>query len=351
MQQLTNLSNVQVVSYNGLANSLKSLNIIPRTSVSSNGTWYTYWRTNDADATIYTYIFNDAPNIPAGEGYTKGSITFATTGMPYLYDAWSGSVVPIYVYSQTDSTTTIPLELAGNQTIIIGFQKAAPSHLHLEDVTTGIISVSANDSSITIYRSFDTEKRSVKLSNGKSASLEPMSVPAFILSNWTLVVESWTAPADFYNVESSVTKENITFSTQTLEPWTSISSTLTNVSGLGYYSTYFTWPPPSSGSVSGAILDLGPIQHTARVSINGKELPPLDLTAAKSDIGSLLYSGINKVEVVVSTTLGNVLRNYWDELVTCAKLASAVAGDPPGEAEYGLLHPVQIIPYRKDVLS
>lgn len=353
IQQLTSLSNVHIVSSSGLAQSLQSLNIIPRASVSSNGTWYTTWREDEANSTTYSYIFNDAIGLPEGEGYTTGNITFRTTGTPYLYDAWSGSTTPISIYSQTNTTTTIPLELAGNQTIIVGFQNTTSSQLHLQKTIPGVLTATGSDDSVTVYRSFDTETRSAALSNGESASLEPMLTPAFTLSNWTLVVESWTAPSDLYDVTSGATKENTTFSVPTLEPWTAISSTLTNVSGLGYYSASFTWPPSggaNTSAVSGAVIDLGPIKHTGRVSVNGAALPALDLVAARADVGPLLRSGANTVEVVVSTQLGNVLRNYWGEIETSGKLASAVVADPPAEVEYGLVHPVRIIPYRMDEL-
>jgi hypothetical protein len=82
--------------------------------------------------------------------------------------------------------------------------------------------------------------------------------------------------------------------------------------------------------------------------INGHHLPPLDISWARADVGSFLQHGKNTVEVIVSTTLGNVLRTYWDELETSGKLASAVVADPPNEEGYGLGHPVKIIPYRKD---
>lgn len=101
-------------------------------------------------------------------------------------------------------------------------------------------------------------------------------------------------------------------------------------------------------SVSGAVIDLGSISHTASVTVNGQILPPVDLTWAKHDIGSLLKQRENTVEVVVSTPLGNVLHNHWDELETSGKLATATLPAVPDEAAYKLLSPVKFVPYHKD---
>jgi hypothetical protein len=164
------------------------------------------------------------------------------------------------------------------------------------------------------------------------------------------VVESWTPPSDIYNIAAGPQRTNSSYQLSTLVPWKEVSLKLANVSGIGYYSTSFRWPPVTNAddSVSGAVIDLGSISHTARVTVNGQILPPVDLTWAKHDVGSLLKQGENTVEVVVSTPLGNVLRHYWDELETSGKLATATIPAVPDEAAYGLLSPVKIVPYRKD---
>jgi hypothetical protein len=126
------------------------------------------------------------------------------------------------------------------------------------------------------------------------------------------------------------------------------------VSGRGYYSTSFQWPPPKPANnpayfVPGAYIDLGAIIHTVRVSINGHALLPLDLTWARADISRYLVNGINEVEVVVSTPLGNALREIWDSIEIAGKTAASQLG-APSVADYGLVFPVQIVPYREDVL-
>lgn len=355
LQSLKYLHNVHVVSNDGLASTLQSLNIQPRTAVTSNGTWYTYWREDETTSTDYIYIYNDAAGLSFEQSFSVGNISFETTGKPYLYNAWTGDMTPVSIYQQTKTHVTIPLQVAGNQSIIVAFHQDSQNEIHASNTAAGVIGTEASTNSLTILRSFDEQSRVIGLSTGKSATLTPMLSPSFTLSNWTLTVESWTPPSDIYNVEAGPQRTNSTYQIPTLIPWSEISSNLANVSGIGYYSTTFDWPPPSatntSEDVSGAYIDLGAISHTARVTINGQILPPVDLTWARSDIGSFLRNGENTVEVVVSTPLGNVLRLYWDEIMTSGKLAAAAVPDPPSEAAYGLVFPVNIVLYRKDQVA
>ncbi|KAJ5538640.1 secreted protein [Penicillium frequentans] len=347
LNSIKSLKNVHLVKADGLADTLDSLNILPRSSVSANGTWYTLWREDAANAKSYIYVYNDATGLPFEEGMKSGTVSFENTGVPFFYDAWSGEVTQISSYTQSKTHTTIPLQLAGNQTVIIGFEKNAKSNVHIQDITIPVLPTTSDSNSLTVLRSFDQKSREITLSTGKKVSLSPMSTKPFTLGSWDLEIESWTPLPDFYDAEGA-TRTNQTFHIPSLIPWNQISHTLANVSGIGYYTTTFTWPPASSSRVSGAFIDLGSITHTARVMINGHHVPTLDISWARADIGSFLRHGKNTLEVVVSTTLGNVLRTYWDELEISGKLASAVVADPPAEEDYGLIYPVQVIPYRKD---
>ncbi|KAJ5716257.1 secreted protein [Penicillium malachiteum] len=350
LKGIKSLKNVHLVSSDGLASTLESLNILPRSSTEVDGTWYTLWREDTANAKSYVYVYNDATGLSFDESKTSGTISFESTGVPFFYDAWSGEVTRITTYKQSKTHTTIPLELAGNQSIIVGFDRNAKSTVHIEETTTPVLPTANSSQSLTVLRTYDSESRDINLSNGKTVSLSPMSTGSFTLSNWNLTIESWTPLPDLYDTEGQ-SRNNQTFQISSLIPWNQISSSLRNVSGIGYYETRFNWSPSSSSKVSGAFIDLGPITHTARVIVNGQELPPLDITWARRDIGQFLQKGENTLQVTVSTTLGNGLRTYWDVLETSGKLATAEEPDPPSEADYGLIYPVKIAPYRKDKVA
>lgn len=356
ISRLTSLKNVHVTSPSeSLADFLASINIAPRTSVSANGTWYTYWR---AGSSIdYIYVYNDASGLPLGQGYSTGSITFESTGVPYTYDAWTGEISPVVVYKRTATHTTIPLELAGEQTTIIAFKHSSSRPFYVQSLPASAAGSSSSSSSMSILTTAN-QAGLVVLSNGTQINLPSASVSSFVLTNWSLTVESWTAPSNLYDLNPVASRFNLSTFTnlQSLEPWYGISSSLTNVSGRGYYSTEFQWPSTNTlntdgFSTEGAFIDLGAIVHTVRVIINGHTIPPLDITWARVDISKYLVKGSNSVEVVVSTPLGNGLRAIWDSIVSSGKSAMSQVADPPGVADYGLVFPVQIIPYKVHTLS
>lgn len=362
LETLTDLDNVHVLAYEGLAASLLSLGITPRTSISANGTWYTHWREDTNASTQYIFVYNDAMGAPLGQATTVGNISFETTGRPFLFDAWTGEKKALSTYQQSETSTTVQLQLAGNQSVILGFDSGtADSGLHIESSADfgsarGPVLTSSNSSSLEYLATYNSAPQTILLSNGTSTVIQPMLASESTLANWTLTVEAWEPPADLYDIEAGPTKTNSTtpYSLTTLQPWSVISTALTNVSGLGYYHTTFDWAANSSSTtntVSGAFLDLGAVVHTASLRINGHTIPPLDPTWALADIGAFLVDGTNSVDVIVSTPLSNGLRSIWGELKNSGKLATAVTPDLPGVMEYGLVEEVRLIPYRRDVLS
>jgi hypothetical protein len=351
ISRLASLNNVHVTDPGvGVASALASIHITPRTTVSANSTWYTYWR--EGNTVDYVHVYNENLSGVLGGGYSTGTVTFESVGVPYFYDAWTGDITPVLAYSYTGTTTTIQLELAGDQTTIIAFEKSLPHLLHVESFPAKTFSIRSSSSTLTILRSYINESTSVTLSNGSSITLEPMLVSPFTLDDWSLTVESWTTPTEIYDMNPDTLRSNLTAFTgiQKLVPWTSISSSLTDISGRGYYATSFNWPPAATShtTVYGAYIDLGAIIHTVRVAINGHSLLPLDVTWARADITKYLVKGSNGVEVVVSTPLGNALNPIWDSLKTTGRTAVSENANPPSIAEYGLVFDVQIEPYRED---
>jgi hypothetical protein len=133
-----------------------------------------------------------------------------------------------------------------------------------------------------------------------------------------------------------------------LQPWSEISNSLRNVSGRGFYSSSFDWHAATTSD--GAILNLSAIMHTARVWINGQQVPPLDPTRPVADITDLLVVGQNSIEIVVATTLGQAVRAEWDEIQSGGYPVNLLAL-PPDEQEYGLLYPVEFIPCRRSRIA
>lgn len=317
---LTDLDNVHEVPAENLSASLQSLGFAPRTKVVADRIWYTYWREDEQAAKSYIFVYNDAWDSELGLGSSNGSVTFETTGVPYFYDAWTGESRPVRDFQQIDGCTTIPLVLAGNQSTIIGFH-------HNESATSH-------------------EQKNPHRPSATRGWSEPFqsSAPAKsqqALSSWTLTIESWTAPEDIYADQTESAKSNSTWELSSLKPWNEISDSLFNVSGRGFYNTTFSWPL-TGDDCEGAVLDLSAIINTARVWVNGHQLPPLDPTHAIADISEQVKDGDNEVLVVVATTLGNAVRPHWGELRSSGTLALGPL--PPAQA-YGLVSEVLVKQY------
>jgi alpha-L-rhamnosidase len=323
LNSLKSLSNVHVVPYEGLADTIASFGITPLTRVDANSTWYTYWR--QTDDYNYVFVYNDAVSNTTrglGNGYSKGSVEFASTGTPYALDAWTGREVPILNYTQTSNSTTIPLHLAGNQSVIVAFALSSSNYTTL----------SSNSS----YSLSDPSQFYPPATAGTPIGL----------TNWSLIVEHWDPPSNLSKMlPSDIVKYNTTHRLlDGLLPWNEISGgNLQNTSGRGYYSTNFTW---SRSPSSGAIIDFGAIYHTIRATVNGFALPPLDTAWAKADISDYVVPGENKVEAVVATTLLNVLRPLWNQLQSSGNGTGSNVSYQPAQG-YGLISPVKVIPYCK----
>jgi hypothetical protein len=349
MTKISQLPNAHTVPADGLASSLASIGLVPRASVESNGTWYVNTRVDVDTQTEYLYIYNDAVSIPQGEGQSTGSVTFKTTGTPTLYDTWTGETTPVYVFGRNESTVTIPLELAGNQSTIFAFTQETTDSV-IDSLPSGVTAAQDAQSSCSAQlRSVNSDATTLQLNNGTSVTLPGVSSSAIIPSQWNLTIEAWTAPADFNNSGATADKSNSTYTLTELIPWNEIDAPdypLQNISGRGYYSTQFTWPPSGANeTLAGAIVDFGYIVETARASLNGQALPPLDPTSAKADLGPYLREGTNQLDVVVASILGNSLRPVWDDQFCGGKTPVSSGVGAPASLAYGLVTQVAITPY------
>jgi hypothetical protein len=348
LDTISKLPNVHVTASYLIESTVSSLGIAPLTKVSTNGSWYTYWRSDPTNDTDYVFIYNDAMYQPQGNGASEGTIEFQSTKIPYDYNAWTGETRPILTYYTTNTSTIIPFRLAGNQSAIVAFIPASadrPVPTRTIVKSSSVLDYTFTDNGTLIQM---TTPVTFKTSTNDTKTIQGPSASPITLSNWTLIVEHWDPPTDLYNYTHGALKHNTTHQLPHLVSWLDIPS-LQNVSGRGYYSTTFIWPPPDSAD--GAFIDFGAVYHTLQASVNGRRIPPLDVTHAKADITNYLVAGVNKVEAVVATPLGNVLRPIWSQLMSSGEgPASADAGPnrgfvPPPQGRYGLIGDVTVVPW------
>ncbi|KAF7514705.1 hypothetical protein G7054_g15078 [Neopestalotiopsis clavispora] len=349
LKELTGFSNVHITSSLELASALTDIGIAPLTRISSNGTWFTQWHRDSDNEVDYVFVYSDAMHISQGQGESVGTIEFESTGIPYEYDAWTGEQRAIMKYKQSANTTLIPFQLAGNQSRIIAFHP---------EITRDSSRSQASWESADLeypYMNTSTFPELGRYPVTANTTLSASSCGSFELQNWTLVVEHWEAPNDLYNYTGGAYRYNTTHELESLQSWQDIPG-LQNVSGVGYYSASFEWPPSqcvNDSDISGAMIDFGYVHHTLRAWVNGRGLTAMDVTAPTADLKLSLKNGRNVVEAVVSTPLGNTLRTIWNELQTSGEgPASPDAGtvNKPPVGQYGLKQQVKIIPYQSNAL-
>jgi hypothetical protein len=154
---------------------------------------------------------------------------------------------------------------------------------------------------------------------------------------WTLELEDWK-PADPSNPKDLRTaKEVHERDLPTLQSWSKVPG-LEDVSGVGRYRTTVDLGADWTGD-DGAYLELGEVNDTFRVRVNGELLPPCDPMDSVVDLGHVLVPGANRIEVEVASTLINRLRTVTPTVYQVAARQS-----------YGLVGPVRLVPYAEKVV-
>ncbi|KAM0491001.1 hypothetical protein ACHAP8_010980 [Fusarium lateritium] len=344
ISRLLGSKNVYEVKTGQVASKLSSLGIKPNVRSSTNGTWYTTWR--EASNASYVMVYSDLLS-------TMGNIIVQHTGKPYRLDPWTGNISSVLVYEQSNNSTTIPLTLDGNQTVVLMFNYTRHSaklgrsnSVHLTQVPRNVLGV--RDVKDVIHLSVaHSNHTQVVLSNGTRVSINASDVhPSFELKNWNLTVEHWEAP-DNLTASLRTVKYNTTHYLSKLSSWKDIPS-LTNTSGIGFYSTKFDWKDDGFG----AGLSLPRVIDSVSVKVNGHDVGPLDMTNPYIDISSYLRGGTNELRITTPTTMWNYIRTILDELITSGSLPLPITlqqytGIPiAGATDGGLLGPIRVVPIK-----
>lgn len=252
--------------------------------------------------------------------------------VPYLLDPWTGRITRLALYTQDADSFTFRVTLQPGETLVValarpgafGDRTGARPHA----VTTEADSVLFADGS-PVVRAAAAGTYATTLSNGRTVTTRIPEVPAPVaLDQWTLTVDGWRPGADATSTE--IVRHSLAL--DALLAWSQIPE-LADVGGIGRYRTTVTLPSTWSSS-TGAVLRLGSVADTCRVTVNGTRLDPVGRLNPEVDLGGLFRPGANTVEVEVATPLFNRLRVS----------NQAVFGTAARQA-YGLLGPVRLVPY------
>ncbi|GGJ44345.1 glycosyl hydrolase [Streptomyces brasiliensis] len=252
--------------------------------------------------------------------------------VPYLLDPWTGEAVRLARYTRDGRDFTLRVALQPGQTMIVALGRPGLFGDRNGDrpyaVATDADAVLFTRGGLTV-RASAAGTVTTRLSSGRTVSTVVPAVPEAITpTRWQVEVEDWYPGSEATRTET--VSRSLTL--DTLVPW-SQTAELADSAGIGRYRTTVALPADWDES-HGALLDLGQVSDTFRVTVNGTRLAPADRLHPVVDVGALLRRGDNTIEVEVATPLINRLR----------VAQPAVFGGVARQA-YGLVGPVRLLPY------
>ncbi|SDO87046.1 Glycosyl hydrolases family 2, sugar binding domain [Nakamurella panacisegetis] len=327
----------QVLDQNSIPDALAALGVTPAVTHDNTTLMHVHRVAGDTDLYYLSNAKHSEKIKPLPIDQSVHLTSTAADAVPYRLDAWTGEITPIAEYTRAGRTITVNVTLnAGEGTIVALAPASRSSHRTGDDVhavSTEADSVRRDDRSLVIRDSTAGTYRTT-LSDGRVRTTTIGPVPAPIpMTAWSLQVEDWQPGA----AVTSTIKPLVAVDLPALVPWSSVPA-IQDASGIGHYRTTVTLPRTWS-STTGAVLDLGVVNGTFRVKVNGRAADPTSVLRPRIDLGGLLRPGPNVIEVEVASTLLNRLRTVTPAVYGVAARQS-----------YGLLGPVQLLPYVEAVV-
>jgi hypothetical protein len=258
------------------------------------------------------------------------------TAVPWLLDAWSGRTSRVAAYERSGSRVRVPVDLVPGQSTIVVL--AEPGDDPTLTVLPGAGQEVVLHGTRPALRTTTAGTHQVTWPSGKVAKVRvPRVREPVVPAAWTLELADWR-PADPTDPTNLATTKDVQHAElPTLQPWSKVPG-LEDASGVGRYRTVVDLGADWTED-DGALLELGEVNDTFLVRVNGEELPPCDPLDPVVDLGRRLVPGRNEIEVEVASTLLNRLR-----VVTPAVYGVAT------RQVYGLVGPVRLVPYVEKVV-
>jgi hypothetical protein len=316
----------QITSPAGLPGALRQLGVAG-SAVPDGITGLLHARRAGQDVSYY-FLFN------SGSSTVSGAVSLEGNGHPSAIDPWTGTSTAFGAYdTRTPGRVSVPVTAAAGEAVIIALSgQGGAAARHAVSANADVIRASAGvlHARVTAPGTY----RAI-LNNGRAATARVEAVPsAPAIGTWEVTIEDWQ-PADPGGTESAAigtTKISHDLTLTTLTSWQNIAG-MQDVSGVGTYTATISLPA-GWNAASGAYLNLGSTgAGSAHVSVNGKDLGPVNQVNPVIDLGTALRPGANVLTVTVATTLMNRLRTTRPAVYTQPR------------QDYGLIGPVTITPY------
>lgn len=254
----------------------------------------------------------------------------SAAAVPYLLDAWTGETTALGQWRREEDRIVVPVDLLPGQSTVVVLAPGHPRDVHAS--TTEALGVH-HDGKGLVAR-VETAGRFVTRVAGPRGTSDVVSDVARVrepmpLGSWELTVEDWQPGGSATSTIRPLRRVTL----DALVPWSQVPE-LADVSGIGRYRTVVDLGRDWDATRDGARLELGEVNDTFAVTINGNRLPALDVLDTTVDLGHALRRGRNVIEVEVASTLLNRLRTVTPEVYGVATRQA-----------YGLVGPVRLVPY------
>lgn len=273
-----------------------------------------------ADGVRYLFLYNpgnDAVEFtPAIEG----------TGAVSVMDLWDGAVTPAAQYRAEHGRTLVPTRLRPQETRVLALDTRITAPVHVVD-TAPDDDLVVTGGRIELHTA-QAGTRTFTLSNGRQSTVTARPPQR---DNARPGPYTWGLSVQHETPGGTKTTDIPTLSgTFPLWDWRDREQIAT-ASGTGTYTATLTVPEHWTGRGRGIRLDLGTVQGSAEIRINGKDVGTQIVSDTRWDVTGHLHAGANEVQVVVRTTLRNAVTHH-------NKTSTRTS-------PYGLRGPVIITPY------
>lgn len=317
MNEMRNLSNVACVANEADAyNALQSMEVKPRAELTgSNSQILTQLRADGDNLYMYAWNYCDSQNCGQDHGlHATTDVSVDGIYIPYEIDDWTGKVNKVANYRYENGRTIFTVDLDYSDVGLYAFEAVEAEELHAVSTDAESLYI---DNGMFVVRSTRSGSNVTTLSDGTSYQTSVKVPDARELTGWDLTVENWTQgelqSRTEHNGETGITTTEYKYGTNKdvlnvkldqLASWDNIEEIGQDVSGVGHYTTTFTW---DKSKAAGAYLDLGEFPGAASVKVNGQEADPVNVNNAVLDISNMLANGANTLDITIATTLSNRL--------------------------------------------
>ena len=339
IQQILNHKNViHVDNYDQVPQALEQLGVQPDADYETPADVLSMHTTDENIDYYYLYNYNKVPYDQGAsqdtsadasypgidkEKYFKDktvNLTLEGEGKPYLLNAWTGEITPIAEYTLKNGKVNLTLDFEGDEEMMIAIlddQTAIengiqPMDTHVESSQTQSGNLEYVDGNL-IFKSTEPGEYQFQLNNGTVIINTPEVQGSLPIENWNLKVNYITAPENgstsYYD---SVWKESETIQLDQLKSWSEIKG-IETASGVGTYMATFNLEKGWAEGY-GATIDLGDVEDSFTITVNGTEVPFPNQLDTVVDIGPYVKSGENTIEIEVASTLYNAVNNKAEKI-------------------------------------